>query len=96
MTTYAIVGIAALVCVSACGLLSALIQIEMVEMVNRRLPKGTQFESLGWYWPKTLRLIREYRSLYPEGDLLLRFRTLIALGVACLLVSAWGFGFFGK
>ncbi len=66
----------------------------MVEKVNDKLPKEEQFIALGWYLSKTLRLHREYRSLYPDGHLLLTVRLLMALMIVCLLTCAWGFGFF--
>lgn len=96
VTARTMVGIAALVCVSICGLLSALLGFEMIDKVNEKLPKEEQFESLGWYTEKTLRLHREYKRLYPDGQLLLRDRVVIALGIVCLLICAWGFRFFAK
>jgi len=41
----------------------------MVDEVNRKLPEDQQFEHLFWYPTKSLRLIREYKRLYPNGRL---------------------------
>lgn len=90
-----VIGIVALVGVSACGMLSALASLEMADKVNEKLPKEDQFSTLGWYWPKTWRLHREYNRLYPSGHLSRNVWLLAGLTLACLLISAWSFGFFG-
>jgi hypothetical protein len=89
-----IVGIVALAGVSICGLLGSLVSFEMVDKVNDRLPKDQQFAELGWYFSKYQRFNREYKRLYPGRRLLVKRRRLAALMFACLLVAAWGFGFF--
>jgi hypothetical protein len=80
--------------VSVCALISALVNSEMVDQVNGRLPKHMQFSPLGWYLLKTLRLHREYRRLFPDGHLLLQLRLLIAFMFGSLMVCAWTLGFF--
>ena len=95
MATRVVVGIAALVCVSICGMISTFASWEMMDKVNEKLPKEEQFAALWWYASKSMRLHREYKRLYPDGRLLLRVRVLTALAIACLLVWGWGFGFFG-
>lgn len=94
MSVRAIVGITALVAVSLCGLLATMISIEMVEQVNAKLSKDDQFFPFGWYAPKTLRLFREYRRLYPGKNLHLRIIFLCALAFVCLLCVMWAIGFF--
>ena len=79
---------------AACGLLGAVANNEMVEEVNSRLPKDTQFSPMGWYLSKTLRLHREYKRLFPTGILLLKVRIAIAVAFGCLLGGAWALGFF--
>ena len=96
MSARVIIGIIAIACISVCGPISTFTSSEMVDQVNARLPKSEQFEGLGWYTEKTLRLHREYRRLYPEGRLLFKLRVLTALMFACLLISAWAFGVFAK
>jgi hypothetical protein len=95
MVPRVVVGIFALACVSACGLLSTAATFEMVDKVNEKLPKGDRFSHLGWYWSKTRRLRREYSRLYPSGPLSRRRRVLSGLMLTCALICAWGFGFFG-
>jgi hypothetical protein len=96
MTPRIIVGIVALLSVSASGLLSTFMTFEMVDKVNEKLPETEKFAQLGWYLSKRQRLNREYRRFYPDGRLLLRVRILMALMFVCLFVAAWGFGFFTK
>jgi hypothetical protein len=96
MAARVIVGFAALACVSICGMIATFANYEMMDKVNAKLPKEEQFDSLGWYFPKSQRLQREYKRLYPDGRLLLKVRVLTALMFGCLLISVWGFGFFAK
>ncbi len=96
MATRVIIGIAVLLCVAACGALSATASSEMVERVNEKLRGTERFEQLGWYWPKIFRLHREYDRLCPSGRLLLKVRVLIGLGVTGMLICARSLGFFGE
>ena len=96
MSTRLLIGIAAIAGVSVCGLMSALANSNMGDQVNGKLPKDAQFSPLGWYLSKTLRLHREYRRLFPDGQLLLQVRLLIALGFGSLIVGAWALGFFRR
>jgi len=94
MTTRAVIGIVALLCVSMCGLVATLTNLEMVDNVNHKLPEWEQFSALGWYLSKYQRLHREYKRLYPDGRLHLKVRVITTLMFAFLLISAWCFGFF--
>jgi hypothetical protein len=96
MSPRIIVGIVAVACVSICGLLSTFVLFEMVDQVNDKLPEAEKFDHLGWYLSKRLRLNRKYRMLYPDGQLLMKVRILMVLMFACVVVAAWGFGFFSK
>jgi len=62
-TPRVILGIAALACGSACGMLSNLVFLEMMDKVNEKLPKTEQFEQFSWYAEKTVRLYREYNEV---------------------------------
>ena len=75
-------------------MLSTVAGQQMVEKVNNKLPRDSQFGELGWYWLKIQRLHREYGRLYPSGQLSRKIRVFWGLGIISLLVSAWGFGFF--
>lgn len=94
MSTRLSVGIAALVCMVTCGVLSALYNSEMLEKVSGKVPNGRSFSPLGWHFPKTLQLHREYGRLYPSGPLLRKVRVAIFLGAVSLVVCAWTLGFF--
>jgi hypothetical protein len=71
-----------------------LMSIELVEQANARLPKQEQFFPLGWYAPKTLRLFREYRRLFPDGNLHLQIWSLAVFAFALWLCVVWAIGFF--
>jgi hypothetical protein len=51
---------------------------------------GGRIGLLGWWFPKSLRIVREYSRLYPNGSLLKKQWMLLALAFWCLFVSAWG------
>jgi hypothetical protein len=92
MSSRVTIGVIALVFVSACGLISALVNQRMVEQVNIKLPSEERIEPLGWYFSNTQRLHREYKKLHPEGHLLVTARLLIALMISGLLICTWCFG----
>ena len=97
MTVRLVVAFALLLCVGGFGLAAAINQFAIVEAVNAKLPTDDQFGQLGWYLTKTLRLHREYRRLYPDGDLLRRQGLLGAVMLVCTVLAMWfiGFGFIG-
>lgn len=94
MSIRAIVGIAALIGTSVCGLLSALVHFKMVEQLNAKLPKEEQFFLVGWHAPKEFRLFREYRWLFPGKSLHSKFISLAVVAFACLICAAWAVGLF--
>ncbi len=96
MASHIVVGIASLVCVSTCGMISTFANWEMMDKVNEKLPREEQFAALGWYLSKNLRLHREYKRLYPDGRLLLKVRVVTAIMFACAPISLWAFGFLAK
>jgi hypothetical protein len=89
-----VTGILGLVGIAVSGIGWTVFSQEMVDRVNAALPKGAQYSLLGWYWPKTLRLHREYRRLFPSGALLLKVRIAYGIALACMLICAWALGFF--
>lgn len=86
-----------LLCVGGFGLAATINAFAIVEAVNAKLPTDDQFGQLGWYLTKTLRLHREYRRLYPDGDLLRREGLLSLVMLACTVsaMALIGFGFLG-
>lgn len=96
MSTRLLVGIAAVAGVSVCGLLSTVINYKMMDQVNSKRPKDAQFSLIGRYFAKNMRLHREYRRLFPDGQLLLQVRLLLGLMCGCLVVGAWAMGFLGR
>lgn len=96
MSARLLVGIAAVAGVSVCGLLSTLVNCKMMDQVNSKLPKDARFSPIGRYFPKNLRLHREYRRLFPDGHLLLQTRLLLGLMCGFLAVGAWAMGYLGR
>jgi len=84
-------GAAALLGVATCELIGTLSHQEMVDKVNENLSERERFDPLGWYWPKSQRLRREYRRLYPEGRLIIKTRFLFGAMLACPLLAVWLF-----
>lgn len=82
-----------LLCVGGLGLAATITFYAIVDAVNARLPSEEQFELLGWYGKKSLRLKSEYRRLYPQGRLLWREGVLATAGVICLTLAAAVIGF---
>jgi hypothetical protein len=96
MTARIVTSIVALACVPICGMIGTFRHFEMMDKVNDRLPKEEQFDPSWWYLSKTQRLRREYKRLYPDGNLLTHYRIAMSVGFAFLLVFVWGFRFFAK
>jgi hypothetical protein len=94
MAVPVIVAIIALASGSAFGLIAIAANFEMLDKVNEKLSKEEQLTALSWRWSKTQGFGREYERLYPSGRLRLRVRSFTLLAIGCLLISAWGFGFF--
>lgn len=94
MSVRQVIGICALAGVAILGLLSSVTSLEMTTKVNAFLPADQQFSEMGWYLPKTIRLHREYRRLFPEGKLVMRTRAMGVLMLICLLTAGWSMGLF--
>ena len=84
-----------LLCVGVFGIAGTINQFAIVSAVNAKLPAGDQFDTIGWWLPKMLRLHRQYRRLYPDGGLLLRQGALASAMLFCIVLAAGliGFGF---
>lgn len=93
MTLRLVAALAFLLCVGGLGLAATITHYEIVDAVNARLPPEEQFELLGWYGAKSLRLNREYRRLYPQGTLVWREGVLAAACSFCLALAVAVVGF---
>lgn len=60
----------------------------MIDAVNQKLPADDQFNPIGWFLPKLLRLHGQYRRLYPGGRLLRREGILAATMFFCIVLAA--------
>ena len=78
--------------VSGFGLAASLTHLAIVEAVNAKLSRADQFNQLGWGPGKSLKLINEYRRLYPAGKLLRRAGILAAVSLFSLVVAGALFG----
>lgn len=94
MSARLVIGITALVGVAVSKIVSTLISQEMVDKVNAALPRELRFSALGWYLPKTLRLHREDRRLFPGGKLTRSFVLAVAVALVCLSICAGALGLF--
>jgi hypothetical protein len=88
------VAIAAIPLFIIAGVSSFIVFHQIVDAVNQRLPQDRQFDPLWWYWPKTQKLMVEYRRFYPDRTLEKKVKALGVVGFAVLLVVAWAIGFF--
>jgi hypothetical protein len=79
-----------------CAITGTIVIFELVERVNERLPGERQFSPLWWHLPKLLRLLTEYKRMYPDGRLARRFRMLTMMLFAFFFVTVWGLGFFSR
>jgi hypothetical protein len=79
---------------AACGITASVLNAEMVDQLNEKLPKGAHFPPAIWYHAKTRALHREYQKLIPERRLVLQQRVVTAVWAACLLAAAYGSGLF--
>lgn len=69
------------------GLTSLAIHSRMIEDVNQKLPADQRFGDAWWGPGRTMRLGREYRRLYPDGRLLRRQRTVLAIAALLWLAA---------
>lgn len=74
--------------VSAFGLLLTFANYKLVNKVNAHSPQELDAPHPGGDVLKLLHLHREYQRLFPEGNLHIRIRVMMALMFACLLVAA--------
>ena len=79
MPVRAIVAIVAVVGMMVCILTSVVLNFRILDKVNQLLPEKEQFPLLWWTLPKTLRMHREYKRLYPDGSLVTKYWILTAL-----------------
>src|SRR5712672_438406 len=86
-----------LLCIDGVGMAATITAFAIIDAVNAKLPTNEQFDRLGWWLPKTLRLHREYRRLYPDGALVRQEGVLGAIMLICVVLAATliGFGFLG-
>jgi len=75
-------------------LLSGFAMFAMIGEVNRRTPDEQRISYLFGHFTKYVRVVREYRRLYPRGHLGLYFKLCFAVGLGLLVGSGWEIGLF--
>lgn len=88
MSTRFLIEGAAFAGVSTLGLLLTLANYRLVAQVNSLSPQELELSRVGGDVMKLMHLHREYQKLFPEGNLVLRIRVMMALMFVCLLVAS--------
>ena len=84
--TRVVVGISFFCLGIAAAIVSCIFTIKMIDEINRQREGENQIEYLGSTAPKMLRILREYRSLYPNG----RFRHYAIASFITMMVALLG------
>lgn len=84
-----LIEVAAIAGVSTLGLLLTLANYKLVGQVNALSPQELQSAYAGSDVLKLLRLHREYRRLFPEGNLHFKIRIMLVLMFMCMLAGAF-------
>jgi hypothetical protein len=93
MTPRIIVGIVAFLLAQTCVIWANFVFSAMIDKVNRKLRDNEHISYVWFYWSKNRRIVRKYRSLYPEGRLNILCNSLGAAGLALTVVVVWAIGF---
>jgi hypothetical protein len=88
MSIHFLIEGAAFVGASTFGLLLTLANYRLVAQVNSLSPQELEISRVGGDVMKLMHLHREYRKLFPEGNLVLQIRVMMALMFVCLLVAS--------
>lgn len=86
-------GIVLVVTTGLFVLVSAYLKAVMVAEVNRKLPADQQLYFIRYYGDYA-KLRRDYRRLYPSGQLLKLSRAALLAAMLFMVGAAWSFGFF--
>jgi hypothetical protein len=78
----------------SCCVISGLLLFAMIGEINRKLRDEEQIPYFLGRFDKPLRVLREYRRLYPRGRLSLFYLLSVFVAVPLLLAAAWAIGFF--
>ena len=70
----------------AAAIVNYIFTIKMIDEINRQREGENQIEYLGSTPSKTLRILKEYRSLYPDG----RFRDYAIASFITMMVALLG------
>jgi hypothetical protein len=85
MNIQTIAGLAFFIVAAGCILRANLLMGNIVADINRMLPKERAVPVYGFVRHRFFQILAEYRRLYPEGRLLLRFYIWGAIGFTCWL-----------
>ena len=69
MNARVIIGVISLCIVTTGAVLANMYFIMIIGEINRKRQDGNQVSYFGFMFPKMMRILNEYRSLYPQGKL---------------------------
>jgi len=94
MTLAGVLGfIFCMLVIGGAGIALDLVHLNMVDEVNQHLSERERFSPYWWGPWKTMRLLRDYRRLFPQGKRIRQMRSLALLSLLALVCSAFIFGF---
>jgi hypothetical protein len=74
---------------AVCVFLNILNEEALLDEVNRRLPEPERFGSMFLMRAERMRLISEYKRLYPNGRRMILTYVLLGLGFTSGVMAAW-------
>ena len=95
MSTRALIGVISFAVTMNCMYAANMLGYMMIGEINRRRQDDDQVSYFGFWFQKILRILGEYRELYPDGRLHVYFLSASALGMVGLLVVAVCVGIIG-
>ena len=84
-------GIAALISLAVCVVWSLLVMSEIESAVDRELRRGLQPDRFGPRGARAAQYVREYRKLFPGGELAPKLKLLQAILYACGVIALLAF-----
>jgi hypothetical protein len=88
MSTRIICGIIFFGAAMTGGFVANMLTTAMIGEINRKRQNGNTLSYFGFTPSKTLRILREYRSSYPEGRLHIYWLMAVAIAAASMIVVA--------
>jgi hypothetical protein len=87
VTLHIAIAILLLVGLSGCGMAQMVICNEMVEAINQKRSAQDKLEVFWWHFGILLKVIREYKALYPQGKLARAYSVTVGIFFAVGLIA---------